>query len=83
MVVAPSRIQVTVVFSPGCDHTPPTVDLVNHVAAELSLPINITMVRVSTQAEAVRFHMHGSPTVLVDGQDIDPAMRNRTDYGFT
>ena len=83
MVVAPSRIQVTVVFSPGCDHTPPTVELINQVAAELSVPITLSMVRVSTPAEAVHFHMHGSPTVLVEGQDLDPAMRGRTDYGFT
>ena len=83
MVVDPSRIRVTIAFTDGCDHTPPTVELVKQVAAELSLPITLSMVRVSTPAEAVHFHMHGSPTVLVEGQDIDPAMRGRTDYGFT
>ncbi len=76
-------IQVTIVFTDGCEHTPPTRALVEQVAAELSLSIRLKMVRVTTPDEAQRYRMHGSPTVLVGGQDIDPAMWSRTDYGFT
>lgn len=83
MAMHPSQIQVTLVFTDGCEHTPPTRVLVEQVAGELSLPIRLEMVRVTTEEEAMQYQLHGSPTVLVDGQDIDPAMRDRTDYGFT
>lgn len=33
------------------------------------------------QAPALRFF--GSPTIQVNGQDIDPAMRHRTDYSYS
>ncbi len=41
------------------------------------------MILVRTHEEAARYRLHGSPTVLVEGLDADPAMRGRTDYGFT
>ena len=52
-------------------------------AKELGLAIEVRMALVTTEEEAVRYQLHGSPTVLVNGRDADPAMRRRTDYGFT
>jgi hypothetical protein len=78
-----SLIEVTIAYTDGCEHTPPTRALVEQMAAELALPIRLEMVRVTTVDQAHRYRLHGSPTVLVQGLDIDPAMRERTDYGFT
>ncbi|MGC8722431.1 MAG: DF family (seleno)protein [Acidobacteriota bacterium] len=76
-------ISVLIAHTEGCGHTPATRELVERVAAELSLPIELKMTLVRTDEEARRYQLHGSPTVLVNGQDVDPAMRGRTDYGFT
>ncbi len=78
-----SPIEVTIAYTDGCEHTPPTRALVEQVAAELGLSIRLEMAHVTTVDEARRNRLHGSPTVLVAGRDIDPAMRERTDYGFT
>ncbi len=75
-------LHVIIAHTSGCGHTPGTRDLVERVAAELALPIKVTMVLVATPEEAEQFRLHGSPTVLVNGLDVDPAMRGRTDYGF-
>ena len=78
-----SPIEVTIAYTDGCEHTPPTRALMEQVAAELALPIRLEMAHVTTVDEARRYRLHGSPTVLIAGRDIDPAMRERTDYGFT
>ena len=78
-----SPIEVTIAYTDGCEHTPSTKTLMEQVAAELALPIRLEMAHVTTVDEARRYRLHGSPTVLIAGRDIDPAMRERTDYGFT
>jgi len=80
---SPRPLHVTIAHTDGCANTPGTRDLVEEVAAELALPINLTMALVTTPEEAERFRLHGSPTVLVNGLDVDPTLRDRTDYGFS
>jgi hypothetical protein len=38
--------------------------------------------RIETQDEAVRERFLGSPTVRVNGTDVDPSAGERTDYGL-
>jgi len=83
MAASLEPLQVTIVHTDGCGHTPSTKDLVEQVAAELAVAIETVMVLVNTQEEAERFRLQGSPTVLVNGLDVDPAVRGSTDFGFT
>lgn len=39
--------------------------------------------RIDTPEQAVRERFLGSPTVRIDGRDVDPGARGRTDYGLT
>ncbi len=74
---------ILVVSTEGCVNTPRTRKLVEETATELGVAIEVKTVVVSTQAEAARYRFHGSPTVLVNGLDLDPAMRANQSYGFT
>ncbi|GAB4402524.1 MAG: hypothetical protein Kow00123_12880 [Anaerolineales bacterium] len=76
-------VQIKVVYTEGCANTPPTIQRIREVAAELGIPIELTQVLVNTEEEAEAHHFLGSPTVLVNGLDLDPAMRNQTAFGFT
>jgi len=76
-------VQIKVVYTEGCDNTPPTIQRIREMAAELGIPIELTQVLVSTEEEAEAAHFLGSPTVLVNGLDLDPAMRDQTAFGFT
>lgn len=76
-------IQVTVVYTEGCANTPPTIQRVRDVAEEIGVPIDLSAVLVRTQEEAESYRFLGSPTVLVNGVDIDPALRDRLSFGFT
>jgi hypothetical protein len=46
----------------------------------LSADLQVIEVRDQEQAEALQFL--GSPTVQINGQDIDPAVRNSSTFGF-
>ncbi len=76
-------VHVQVVYTEGCANTPPTIRRIHEVAAELGIPIELTQVLVRTEEEAEEHRFLGSPTVLVNGLDLDPAMRGQTAFGFT
>ena len=49
-------------------------------AAGVDEPIHLR--RVDTDADAQAHHFLGSPTVRVDGADVDPGAADRTDFGL-
>jgi hypothetical protein len=65
-------ITVQVQMSPGCRHGEKTVELVREVLAELAPDGRLEVVSVATLDEAERMGFRGSPTVLVEGTDIEP-----------
>ncbi len=65
-------IHVQVQMSPGCGHGQKTVELVRRVLDELAPDAQIETVTVATMDDAERLGFRGSPTVLVDGTDIEP-----------
>jgi hypothetical protein len=78
-----SKIEVKVLSTEGCGNTPPTVALVEATAAELGLSIHLSQLVVATSEEASLHNFHGSPSVQINGLDIDPTMRDSLACGFT
>jgi hypothetical protein len=70
---APQPVDIQVLFTNGCANTPPTVALVAKVAADLDIQIRLRRVRTDSVKQAVEKRFLGSPTVLVNGLDIDRA----------
>lgn len=75
-------VEVNILYLPSCKFTPPTIALVSEVIEKLGADVKLQVIEVRDleQAEALQFL--GSPTVQINGQDIDPAMRNATNFGF-
>jgi hypothetical protein len=72
--------QIEVLAFAGCPHAQPARELVARIVSELDLRASISHVDVRNleQAEAHRFL--GSPTIRVNGRDIEPGADLRTDY---
>jgi len=77
-----NAVNVVVLYNESCPATPQTVALINRCAAELEIPINVREAMVSTQGEADAWRFLGSPTVQVNGLDIDPGARASKVFGF-
>lgn len=75
-----SQPQIEVLTFAGCPHTQPALELVERIVDELALEASVHHVDVSDleQAEAHRFL--GSPSIRVNGRDIEPGAGERTDY---
>jgi hypothetical protein len=76
------KVEVKVLFSEGCDNTPPTLDLIEKISSELGIEIDLKMVPVESQDQAQQWNFLGSPTVQVNGLDIEPSARSATAFGF-
>lgn len=57
----------------GCPSTPEARDLLEQVLAERGLDATVELREVTTQAEAEELGFPGSPTIRVDGRDVDAA----------
>jgi len=55
----------------GCPHAAATRELIGRVAAELEAQADVVVVDVPDQAAAATHRFLGSPTVRVDGRDMD------------
>jgi hypothetical protein len=66
-------VRIELLHWEGCSSTPEARELVERVLAEHELDVPVELREVTTQAEAEALRFPGSPTIRVDGRDIDPA----------
>jgi hypothetical protein len=76
-------LDIRILYTEGCVNTPQTVQRVRDVAQDMGIAIEIAQVLVTTQDQADEHRFLGSPTVQVNGQDIEPAARKASSFGFT
>ncbi len=75
-------LDIAVLYNTGCPATPKTVALIQECISELGILADLRQILVATVEEANRLRFLGSPTVQVNGNDIDPAVRDSKSYGF-
>lgn len=76
-------MRIDILYLDGCPNHHPTVKLVRDVVEALGLAATIREVEVRDVDDAARQRFFGSPTVQVNGQDVDPQVRSRVDYSFS
>ena len=75
-------VHVRVLSGKDCINTPPTIKLIQRIAASLDIAIIVENIFIDTQEEAVKYRFLGSPTVQIDGLDLDIDARKITDFGI-
>lgn len=78
--VAPERI-VEVLYVDDCPHYAALVARLPGLADEAGVTVRIRLRCVADETAATREHFVGSPTVLVDGKDVEPGVGERSDFG--
>ncbi len=76
-------MRVKIVHLDGCAATPETISLVERVAQKLGVKIILENIIVKTAEEAKAFRHIGSPTVQINGLDIDQGARDVQQFGLT
>jgi hypothetical protein len=64
----------------GCPNRDAAIALVHRVCAELSGPVEIRVVDIPDQEAAEKTRFLGSPTIRVDGRDVEPGAEHCLEY---
>ena len=75
-------MQIDVLYFGECPNHPLTVERINAILHEEGCSAEVREVLVPDVETAQRVHFLGSPTVRVNGIDIEPAAQNRSEFGL-
>jgi hypothetical protein len=75
-------INMVILYNEGCPSTPKTIELIEECISESSVQVHLHKILVTSQDEANEWKFLGSPTVQVNGIDIDPSVRDAKVFGF-
>ena len=64
----------------GCPHGEPALELVRRVVADTDIRATVRRVDVPDAEAAAAHRFLGSPTIRVNGHDIEPGADERADY---
>jgi hypothetical protein len=65
-------VTIEFLFWEGCPSHPEAKELLESVLAERRIDVPIEMHEIRTKKEAVARAFPGSPTIRIDGRDVDP-----------
>lgn len=70
--MTPTPIAIEFLYEPDCDSRDISLARLREVVAEEGDAASIDVIRVDTDEDAAARRFTGSPTIRIDGQDIDP-----------
>jgi hypothetical protein len=80
--VSESAMKIELLYFDGCPNYEILLPRLRGILEHDGVVMDIELVRVETEADAERARFLGSPTVRVDGRDVEAAAENRGDYGI-
>lgn len=75
-------MKIEIFYLAGCPNHQPTVKRVNKLIQDLDVTAEVSEVAVADSASALTYRFPGSPTVHVNGVDVEPAARTSTGFGL-
>ena len=75
-------MKVEILYFEGCPNHKPASERVLSVIREEGISANVTEIKIPDQAAAKEFDFLGSPTIRVNGVDIEPASRHASGGSF-
>jgi hypothetical protein len=77
------RPRVEILYFEGCPNHEPARVLVERLAGQLGIEPAIELVEVADPGAAAALRFLGSPTVRVDGADVEPGAEERRDFALS
>ncbi len=75
-------VNIVVLFIEGCPGLSAITDNIKEIIAEEAVDADITLILIETPEDARRLQFTGSPTVRINGRDIEPNRQIIKDYGL-
>lgn len=74
--------RIDILYFGGCPNHKPAIELVEDTTRDLGVDFELVEVEVRSAEDAIRHRFLGSPSIRVNGVDIEPAARQRSDFGL-
>ena len=75
-------LTVEILYFDGCPNHEALVPRLRELLERAGADTDVELRRVESPEAAERERFLGSPTLRIDGRDVDPAAEQRTDYGL-
>src|SRR5262249_49555276 len=75
-------VRIEILAREDCPNRGMAITVVERVVHETGVPADIEIVDVESEDDAETFRLLGSPTVLVDGRDVDPQPNLNAEYSI-
>ncbi|MCF6269933.1 MAG: MerR family transcriptional regulator [Melioribacteraceae bacterium] len=73
-----NNTKIEVQYFTGCPNSEEVLNMVRKFVAESELQIDFDEILVETQADAEKYKFRGSPTILINGKDVEGVEENKT-----
>jgi hypothetical protein len=71
-------MKIEILYVPGCPNYRPALERIQKVLVSESLRADIEGIAVSSEVAAKTLDFPGSPTIRVNGTDVEPTQKNAT-----
>ena len=75
-------MKIEVLYIDGCPNHGRTVERVNELLKEFGLTADVLEMPVTDSASALAYRFLGSPTVRINGIDVEPSARTSNQFGL-
>jgi hypothetical protein len=75
-------LRIEIFYIDDCPNHRPTVERVNELLKQLGLAADVIEVPVTDSASALTYRFLGSPTVRINGIDVEPSARTSNQFGL-
>lgn len=75
-----ATLQIEILSFEGCPNREAAIALVSDAVAEAGVDVDVRVIDVPDAKAAERTRFLGSPTIRVNGRDIEPGADDRKDY---
>jgi hypothetical protein len=75
-------MKIDVLYFEACPHYRTAIDRLTAVLRQEGLTAEVSLINVEDEGAAQANHFFGSPTIRIDGLDIEPAARGVEPIGF-
>ena len=77
------RPRAEILYFDGCPNREPAAALIERLARQLRIEPEVRLVEVGSPEAAAELRFLGSPTVRVDGRDVEPGADERRDFALS
>jgi hypothetical protein len=81
-MTGPAPVWIEILSREDCEARGMAVAVVQRILDETGIPAHLEVVEMTTDVQAEERRVLGSPTIRIEGRDVEPGSNKRTDFSI-